>query len=53
MTEKENCKNCCWLTETLFKRNDKIIYYCNNLKYTGSMEKTLDFKKCKLFNKIT
>ena len=52
--EEEDCKDCGWLTETKFKHiiNGKDIYYCNNLKCRGKMEKTVDdFEKCELFDK--
>ncbi len=54
MSEKENCKDCGWLTETEFKHliSGKDLYYCNNMKEKSWMEKTKDdFIKCEFFDK--
>ncbi len=56
MTKEEDCKDCGWLSQTTFKHrvNGKSIYYCNNLKHKGKMEKTVDDfeKECDFFDKI-
>lgn len=53
MTEKENCKDCGWLTHTKFKHNvnGKDLYYCNDMHKKDKMEKTVDdFIKCEFFD---
>ena len=50
----ETCVDCGWLVKTTFKHkiNGKDIYYCNNMKYKGKMDKTVDdFDKCELLDK--